>query len=505
MMAVRLLLLALLAAASKMTLVETIPLLDLDEIQLAPGAVNTWEAQVALANGAKKTLDVTFMYENLLAESDAPHASSFSRDLTALGVDRGRLVFEAVVAAQRRGVAVRVLASPMGGTANCSLVRALRATPAKFAYAEWDPDAWYGGGIMHMKLWVADGASAYVGSANLDWASLAQVKEFGVLVEDGAVGADLGALFEGFWAMAALKNDTRLARDPRVAHDRRVPAWSALVAEGDRAADPLARFGTPWNLTRPIEKSGFPDVFVAAAPPEVVGDAGRMTDEAAIVATIDDAATSASLAVMDFSPASAYAQRGEAKGVVFSWPAISDALTRAVFARGVDAKLLVSWWPNTDAASLSYLAGLRRTARSCAFQYSACNGTLDVKLFALPGWDALASYPSKYGPGLNGTYPAYTRVAHGKVVVTDRRANVGTSNWQWGYMYETAGASFNTGDAAFTASLQSAFDRDWASSYAVPLDDFLRDERDAACRGRDADGRAKCEAVIASLLPSSEL
>ena len=106
MMGVRLLLLAPLAAASKMTLVETIPLLDLDEIQLTPGAVNTWEAQVALANGAKKTLDVTFMYENLLAESDAPHASSFSRDLTALGVDRGRLVFEAVVAAQRRGAII---------------------------------------------------------------------------------------------------------------------------------------------------------------------------------------------------------------------------------------------------------------------------------------------------------------------------------------------------------------------------------------------------------------
>ncbi|KAH8050014.1 N-acylphosphatidylethanolamine-specific phospholipase D [Aureococcus anophagefferens] len=174
MMAVRLLLLVPLAAASKMTLVETIPLLDLDEIQLTPGAVNTWEAQVALANGAKKTLDVTFMYENLLAESDAPHASSFSRDLTALGVDRGRLVFEAVVAAQRRGVAVRVLASPMGGTANCSLVRALRGTPAKFAYAEWDPDAWYGGGIMRGRKRVIQRRF--------------NVKEFGVLVEDGAVG-----------------------------------------------------------------------------------------------------------------------------------------------------------------------------------------------------------------------------------------------------------------------------------------------------------------------------
>ncbi|KAH8050015.1 N-acylphosphatidylethanolamine-specific phospholipase D [Aureococcus anophagefferens] len=220
-----------------------------------------------------------------------------------------------------------------------------------------------------------------------------------------------------------------------------------------------------------------------------------MTDEAAIVATIDDAATSASLAVMDFSPASAYAQRGEAKASSSRGPP-SPTRWRAVFARGVDAKLLVSWWPNTDAASLSYLAGLRRTARSRVPVQR--NGTLEVKLFALPGWDALASY--KYGPGLNGTYPAYTRVAHGKVVVTDRRANVGTSNWQWGYMDETAGASFNTGDAAFTASLQSAFDRDWASSYASPSTTSPRRAR-AACRGRDADGRAKCRPC--RVLPSS--
>ena len=212
MMAVRLLLLVPLAAASKMTLVETIPLLDLDEIQLTPGAVNTWEAQVALANGAKKTLDVTFMYENLLAESDAPHASSFSRDLTALGVDRGRLVFEAVVAAQRRGVAVRVLASPMGGTANCSLVRALRATPAKFAYAEWDPDAWYGGGIMHQKVWIADGASVYLGSANMDWLSLSQVKELGVVVQRACpkimlLGSGAGCLFCSCRPCENTKND----------------------------------------------------------------------------------------------------------------------------------------------------------------------------------------------------------------------------------------------------------------------------------------------------------
>ena len=34
---------------------------------------------------------------------------------------------------------------------------------------------WWGGGIIHAKLWIANKKDAYVGSANNDWKSLTQV------------------------------------------------------------------------------------------------------------------------------------------------------------------------------------------------------------------------------------------------------------------------------------------------------------------------------------------
>ena len=72
--------------------------------------------------------------------------------------------------------------------------------------------------------------------------------------------------------------------------------------------------------------------------------------------------------------------------------------------------------------------------------------------------------------GEQPSWPSYSRVNHAKYIVTDRRVNVGTSNWQWGYFHNTAGASLNTNDTALRTAAQAAFDDDWESSYAVPLD-----------------------------------
>jgi phospholipase D3/4 len=69
-------------------------------------------------------------------------------------------------------------------------------------------------------------------------------------------------------------------------------------------------------------------------------------------------------------------------------------------------------------------------------------------------------------------WPAFTRVNHAKYIVTDSRINVGTSNMEWGYFYNTAGASFNTDSSAALAQLQEIFDRNWNSPYAEPLQQF---------------------------------
>ncbi|KAH9380129.1 hypothetical protein HPB48_000738 [Haemaphysalis longicornis] len=39
-------------------------------------------------------------------------------------------------------------------------------------------------GVLHTKFWIVDSKHAYIGSANMDWRSLTQVKEVGLLIEN---------------------------------------------------------------------------------------------------------------------------------------------------------------------------------------------------------------------------------------------------------------------------------------------------------------------------------
>lgn len=84
----------------------------------------------------------------------------------------------------------------------------------------------------------------------------------------------------------------------------------------------------------------------------------------------------------------------------------------------------------------------------------------------MPGWNSTA--------GPDAAFPQYSRVNHAKYIVTDRRVNIGTSNMQWSYFYQTAGTSFNSDDARLRNQLQSVFERDWNSAYTTTLDTFLK-------------------------------
>jgi phospholipase D3/4 len=88
-------------------------------------------------------------------------------------------------------------------------------------------------------------------------------------------------------------------------------------------------------------------------------------------------------------------------------------------------------------------------------------GQLEIKQFIIPGWDSTSGSVRKY--------PGHTRVNHTKYIVTDRRINIGTSNMTWDYFASTAGSSFNADHPTIVRTLQSVFDRDWASSYAWRL------------------------------------
>lgn len=65
----------------------------------------------------------------------------------------------------------------------------------------------YDSGIMHSKFIVSDNRNFYVGSANLDWRSLNQKYEMGVLVKDcPCLAKELTTVFDFYWQLSEAKN-----------------------------------------------------------------------------------------------------------------------------------------------------------------------------------------------------------------------------------------------------------------------------------------------------------
>lgn len=336
---------------------------------------------------------------------------------------------------------------------------------------------WYGGsGIMHQKIWIFDARHIYLGSANMDWKSITQVKEMGVSVEDSPeLAADAMTYFDTWWAFSALTPKSAEIFDPVARIDRMVPPWSTLVADpDDRAESPLDgdEFATDFSSTNPLpitlngEHGG---VFLTGSPGEVRGR-GRTWDGDGLVHTIDDACRSICVSVMDFGPIGLYSRRSAGAtintGMIPNdtpvwWPSLFDALLSAALTRKVYVRLLVSKWAHTSGLIEPLLVALQKAADAGRADSYMSSGQLEIKQFIVPGWDSTT--------GENRKYPGHTRVNHTKYIVTDRRINIGTSNMTWDYFASTAGSSLNSNHPSLVRTLQAVFDRDWASSYAWRL------------------------------------
>ena len=165
-------------------LVESIPK-GLEDLRGTPGVAYTEDVLVQLTSGAKSTIDLTAMYWALLADPGSDDEKGFTpEELDAMGAGAGRALYEALRGAVQRGVCIRILQSP-GFSSHKQESDALRADfPDRISIHSVEMGKWYGGGIMHQKIWIFDQRHLYLGSANMDWKSIAQVKEMGVVVED---------------------------------------------------------------------------------------------------------------------------------------------------------------------------------------------------------------------------------------------------------------------------------------------------------------------------------
>lgn len=447
-------------------LVESIPT-GMDDLRGTPGVHYTEDVLVRLIRQAEKTIDLTAMYWNLVPRG-REDASFGEQRLASLGVGHGKALLEALGRAARRQVRIRIVqARPRPGAPSQESAQ-LAAGSSNVEIRSVTMSDWYGGGVMHQKMWVFDRRHVYVGSANMDWKSISQVKEMGIVVENQAeLAADVTRYFDAWWRFCAMEPDPTEVFDPASQVRRMVPLWSPLVPAHRRKASPFSDLRTRFNLEHPLRlhlngRQG--GVFVTGCPQEVCAP-GRTVDGDALVHTILDARESVCISVMDFAPVSLYHKLPDQKTEnPIWWPDLIDALLHVLLTKGVRVRLLVSKWAHTRPVILPLLRGLQRTADAYPQDPTrpSTRGRFEIRVFVVPGYDETT--------GDAPEYPQHTRVNHAKYIVTDRRANIGTSNMTWGYFKTTAGSSFNTDHPDIVQELQYVFDRDWSSHYAKSLD-----------------------------------
>ncbi len=389
-----------------------------------------------LINQSKKTIDVSTIYWSLLPESQPEEVDGLSLDqLEELGAKHGRFLYNALENALQRGVHLRVLQSNDFKSNSTDEIEQLSARYTnQITITPVSPRAWYDGGIMHQKVWVFDGRSLYIGSANMDWRSLAQVKELGIVVENNPItAAQLTAHLDIWHQFAKMEVTAVSVPDPISQTPQRVPAWSHL------ASDPLP------NPFPPIQRLDEP--IITTAPPELCEN-GRFADGDIILRTINEAKEHICIEVMAFSPTT-YGQKWQ--------PVIADALLRAVFERNIHVRLLVSRWAYTYPPTIPYLHALQAMADGLfanePHDSDEPRGSLEIRQFMMPGWD--------HTQGEDRLYPDHSRVNHAKFIVTERRVNIGTSNFSWDYFTQAGGCSFNSGNGRLISQLQTIFERDW--------------------------------------------
>ncbi|CAH2261660.1 5'-3' exonuclease PLD3-like isoform X2 [Pararge aegeria] len=394
----------------RLSLVESIP----EGHMYPPNSTHrrTKNAWLDLIDEAQSTIEIASFYWTLRFNEFYPYNSSIE----------GEQVFQALLAAgTKRKINLKIAQNwPTKANPNIDTEYLVKKKAAQVRSLNFSK--LLGGGVLHTKFWVVDRSHFYIGSANMDWRSLTQVKELGILAYNcSCLATDLGKIFDVYWSLG--------------------------VADAVPATWP-PELGTDIDMDHPANLSSY-GAYITSSPPQL-STAGRTNDDDAIVGIIGAAEEFVYIAVMDYGPTLEFSPK------LKFWPKIDDAIRRAAIEARVRVRMLISWWKHSRPAEDHFLASLAALADS----YPHLD--IQVRRFIVPSTPEQDKIP-------------YARVNHNKYMVTDRTAYIGTSNWYGDYFVDTAGVAFvyepyitNT-TRDIRQELQDVFERDWTSPYAVPL------------------------------------
>ncbi|XP_059497564.1 5'-3' exonuclease PLD3 [Stegostoma tigrinum] len=399
----------------KMTLVESIPI-GLLYSKDTPHHLSIYQGWMDLLAQANHTVQIAAFYFTL-SGSDLSQGDGLASE--------GDEVFKQLVRLKSRGISLKIAVnSPQQFAKDTDYLEKSGAEVRQVFLKNLT------GGIVHTKLWVVDGQHVYIGSANMDWRSLTQVKELGVVLSNcSCLARDVARIFGTYWHLG-----TEGAAIPQ--------QWPGKYTALSSKERPLR-----------LKLNGIEaDVYVTSAPPSLCAS-GRTPDLDAILSAIDDAEAFVSVSVMELLPSCQYCEPPR------FWPAIDDRLRKAACERRVSVRLLISCWQHTYQPMFIYLKSLSVLAEH------PLHCDIEVRIFKVPATEQQKKIP-------------YSRVNHNKYMVTDRIAYIGTSNWSEDYFVRTAGVGLiinqtgvshdNTG--TLQSQLKAVFERDWNSNHALKLD-----------------------------------
>ncbi|CAI9557573.1 unnamed protein product [Staurois parvus] len=405
--------------ACNMVLVESIPegLVYPENSTSNPSVFQTW---LNLLNEAKSSVDIASFYWTLTNNDTGTHHPS---------AEQGELILQELLKMKQRGIALRVAVNLPSSNKASADIDALRESGAEVRIVDLPHLT---NGVLHTKFWVVDGKHLYIGSANMDWRSLTQVKELGSAVYNcSCLAQDLEKIFDAYWTLG-----TSNATIPSPWPDK---------------------FSTIYNKDTPMEmivNNTQTLVYLSSSPPQLSAK-GRTEDIDAILSVIDDAKRFVYISVMDYTPTEEFAEPKR------YWPEIDTHLRKAVYERHVSVRLLISCWENSKPPMFPFLSSL------AALNSSKPHYNVEVNIFVVP-----VSPEQKPIP--------YSRVNHNKYMVTDRVAYIGTSNWSRDYFFHTAGSALVVNQTCATNTtntmqkqLQDVFMRDWTSNYSHPINTMI--------------------------------
>lgn len=322
----------------------------------------------------------------------------------------GASIFQEIVSACKRGVHVRIIVNVPTDPEWLPDLLLLKQYPnIEILEVDWNKMTKGNGGILHTKMMIADGRTAYFGSANFDWRSLAQVKELGIYMNNcPPVLTDIGKIFEIYW----------------------------LCARNSSCPTPFpSSLDTLYNETAPMHiyftNRSAAHVFIASGP-HLLNTPSRSSDADAIIGLIDDAEVFVHASVMEYSPKSLYNKPPN------YWTDLDTAL-RAAALRGVNVSILASYWDHTDMSTIQYLQSLDVLKN------------IEVRMIKLPE---------------NEWKIPFTRVNHCKYLVTESAYYITTSNWTPDYFLQTGGISMTI------ESTEDAPSFDWPRMNSIFLYDW---------------------------------